>query len=132
MNWVWTGILAAMGAWQVNKIVIRYWGDWGTVWITPVIEEMLKTGGAFFFGANLILTHGMFGTIEAFYDLKTARRKGPAAALASFLGHLAFGIAANAGLIFHKSLWAALIYGVMGHLAWNVLVSLLVNKEGNA
>jgi len=129
MNWIWAGLFALGAAWQINKIIIKYWGDRGTVWVTPLLEEVLKTGGAFLFGADLILTHGLFGTIEAFYDLKTARRKGPPAALASFLGHLAFGVAANAGLIFHQSLWAAIIYGLLGHLAWNVLVSLLVNGK---
>lgn len=129
MNWLWAGILAAAAAWQINKIIIRCWGDWGTIWVTPFLEEILKTGGAFILGANLILTHGIFGTIEAFYDLKTSREKGAPAALASFVGHLAFGLAANFGLIFQQSLWAAFFYGIIGHLAWNVLVSLLVSSK---
>lgn len=129
MNWLWAGILAAAAAWQVNKIIVRYWGDGGTIWITPGVEEVLKTGGAFILGADVILTHGLFGAIEAVYDLKTARRKGPSAALASLLGHLVFGAAANAGFVFYQSLWAALIYGTMGHLAWNILVSLLAKKK---
>lgn len=93
------------------------------------MEELLKTGASFILGANLILTHGFFGFIEAVYDFKTSRKKGRSAALASLLGHLAFGIAANAGLVFYQSLWAAIIYGTMGHLAWNVLVYLMVKRN---
>lgn len=129
MSWLWAGIIAAAAAWQLNKIIVRHWGNWGTIWITPAVEEVLKTAGAFYLGADLILTHGLFGAIEAAYDLKTSRRRGFSAALASLLGHLAFGAAANAGLIFYQSLWAAFLYGTMGHLAWNVLVSLLVNRK---
>ncbi|MEL7568404.1 MAG: hypothetical protein AAGU27_26505 [Dehalobacterium sp.] len=129
MNWLWAGIFAAAAAWQTNKIIVRYRGDWGTVWITPAVEEFFKTGGAFILGADIILTHGLFGTIEAVYDLKTSRRKGPSAALASLLGHLAFGTAAQAGFAFYQSFWAALLYGTLGHLAWNILVSLLARKK---
>lgn len=129
MSWLWAGIFAAFAAWQINKIIVRLWGDGGTIWITPVVEELLKSGGAFVLGADLILTHGLFGTIEAAYDLKTSKKRGASAALASFLGHLAFGAAARAGFIFYQSFWAALIYGTLGHLGWNILVSLLADKK---
>lgn len=129
MNWLWAGIIAAVAAWQINKIIIKYWGDRGTIWITPGVEELLKTGASLILGADLIFTHGFFGFIEAVYDLKTSRKKGRSAALASLLGHLAFGTAANAGLVFYQSVWAAIIYGTMGHMAWNVLVSLMVKRK---
>ncbi|ATW26987.1 hypothetical protein [Candidatus Formimonas warabiya] len=129
MNWLWAGILAAVAAWQLNKIIVRFWGEWGTIWITPAVEETVKTTGAFVLGADLILTHGFFGAIEALYDLKTSRRRGFSAALASLLGHLVFGMAAQGAWTVYGSLFAAVAFGTMGHLAWNVLISMLTKRK---
>ncbi len=97
MNWLLAGILAATVAWQFNKIIVKYWGEWGTVWITPVLEEISKTVGAVLLNTDIILTQGLFGAIEALYDLKTSRRKGISAAVASLLGHTVFGTSAREG-----------------------------------
>lgn len=129
MNWLWAGIIAAAVAWQLNKIIVRFWGEWGTIWITPVVEETIKTTGAVVLGADIILTHGLFGTIEALYDLRTSPRKGISAALASLIGHSVFGLASQAGLMVYGSLYVAVISGTMGHLAWNVLISMLTNRN---
>lgn len=122
MNWIISGIISAVLAWVLNKKILHYWGDKGTVWVTPVVEEMLKTVAALVLGADIILTHGVFGTIEAVYDVNTAPKRGVSAALVSFWGHLMFGAAANIGYLLYGHVGSAILAGAILHLAWNVFI----------
>jgi len=125
MNWLWSGIFSAIGAWFLNKLVVKYWGWQGTVWVAPFVEEILKTGTALILHGDIVLSHGAFGAVEAVYDVNTSPQRGVSAALASFIGHLLFGFISQTGYFWRGgSFAAAVLLGSSVHVVWNLFVSL--------
>ena len=95
-----------------------------------VIEEVLKTYGGYFAG-QILLTHIIFGVVEAFIDIKNNGNKGVLPAIFSVLGHGAFGYIT----VTVYSLTGVLLYGILSgifsHIIYNTLVVGLVNNMHN-
>ncbi|MDT8902804.1 hypothetical protein [Anaeroselena agilis] len=119
MAYVLAVLMAAL-SFLLNRAALRIAGLQAVISWGPVIEEAAKTAPAFYLGADVLLTHVLFGVIEAGYDWRSGGGDGPAAALLSVAGHSLFG-ALTVGVIYLTgSLAAALALAVVAHVAWNV------------
>lgn len=99
------------------------WGDKAVTFGAPVTEEALKTFICAAMGANIILSHIVFGAVEAANDsIRHPGERGRLAALIGIISHGAFGAvtwaaARNQGSIFLGVAAASLI-----HVGWNSAV----------
>lgn len=91
MSYLVAGIFAASLAWVVNRLVIKYFGEYSIIWVIPLLEETIKTGVALLSGTSLVLTHGIFGCIEAIHDYYFSRKWGLVAGVSSVVSHLLYG-----------------------------------------
>lgn len=121
MSYVLAFLMAGL-SFLLNRAALRHVGAKAVITVSPAVEEALKTLPAFFLGADVLLTHALFGVIEAGYDGWTGGDNGPAAALLSVAGHGLFGLATTAVLFWGGSVFWALGGGIAAHLVWNVLV----------
>lgn len=122
VNSLATGVFAAAAVYPLNGWIAARAGTGGMVLLVPAVEEGAKTLPAVLLDCPIFLAHAAFGTVEAVYDTLVTRKTGIWAGLASFFGHLAFGLLTQR--VFQITGSAAL--GVLGaylvHLAWNWLV----------
>jgi hypothetical protein len=144
-----SALAAAIAAYIFNRVSRRLAGRTTVVFIAPGLEESFKTGAALLTGAPVLVTHIVFGAIEAVYDLVApppggraagalAERQavgwaGPAvtdqgmrragAAAASLGGHALFGSVTLvvAGMAGSWPVGVAAAYGL--HVGWNALVT---------
>lgn len=116
------GLLAAVASWLANGQIADRFGPRGIVYLVPAVEELSKTLLALAFNSSVFLSHAVFGTVEAVYDTLVTRKTGVWAGLASYLGHMAFGLI-TLGL-YRLSGYAliGLTGGYLAHLTWNWLV----------
>lgn len=112
---VLAGLLAAATARGILGLVGRDGGLTLTVLVAPVAEEVTKTGLALLLGADVFLTHVVFGGAELVADFSGGRGIWPglaALALHSLLGFVTAWFLAYAGV-------AAVAPAVMLHVLWN-------------
>ena len=112
--------LAAGGSFLLNRALLKLFGVQTIITLSPVLEEGLKTLFAYSFGADIFVTHTVFGLVEAVYDWVQTQGRILAAFL-SIAGHGLFGFvtvftAQAAGV--HIGLAA----GIVTHLLWNTLM----------
>lgn len=112
------GTIAALAAFLLNRYLVGRFGPETIVYITPIIEESLKTGLAVFFNTAILPVHIVFGLIEGIYDLKTSR-VGVAAGLLSLIWHTCFGLVT----IFLRTF--------MGHLGYGLIAAIFLHYLGN-
>jgi hypothetical protein len=120
MCYLWAGLLAALGAWFFNRLAVKHFGEVAIIWLIPWFEELLKTGTAYLGGADLVLTHGVFGLVEAIHDYAVSARWGLLAGLLGMVSHLFYG--AFTGVSFRlTSSWIISIFltGLL-HVLWNL------------
>lgn len=113
------GLSAAAFAYVVNRYLVNRFGANTIVFITPILEEGLKTGLAVFLGAAILPVHVVFGLVEGIYDLKTSR-VGIMAGLMSTIWHTVFG------------LLTVLVANLMGNLVYGLLAAIFVHYVGNS
>ena len=83
------GLAAAIFAYFINSKSLKYLGQGVVTYWAPVFEESLKTGFAIILGANIIISHGSFGAVEALYDIYKGRGNiAYLAGLTGFVSHL--------------------------------------------
>jgi len=128
LEFLWAGLLAAGLVWVVNRFILKANEKIKIMLVIPALEEGAKTGFAILFNAPVFLTHGVFGTVEAIFDVFTTRRKGIAAGVVSYLGHLIFGLLTYLGYKSLNSYWTGLIMAYLAHAFWNVLVMVEMRK----
>ena len=128
MDFLGAGLLAAGMVWVINRRILQSDEPWNIMFIIPAVEEVAKTGLAILFNGPILLTHGVFGTVEAVIDVFATRRKGIAAGMVSYLGHFLFGFLTILGQGYLGSIWAGLGLAYLAHAYWNVLV-VKVGKE---
>lgn len=129
MAYVLAVLMAAL-SFLLNRAALRFAGAKAVVTWGPALEEAAKTAPAVWLGADVLLTHALFGVVEAGYDLRTSPANGPAAALLSVAGHTLFGALTVAALYLTGSLALALGAGVAAHIAWNAaLIRLTAGRE---
>lgn len=118
------GSLAALGAWVINRLLVKRWGDAAVSVLVPVIEELLKTLLAFSLASSIFLSHFTFGIIEAIWDIKTNVR-GLKPGLMGIITHIVFGFITI--LVFQLTgfLSLAILLSIIAHITWN---SIIINK----
>lgn len=119
MAYVLAVLMAAL-SFLLNRAALKYVGVKAVVTCGPALEEAAKTVPAVYLGADVLLTHVLFGAIEGGYDWRTSPKHGPAAAMLSVAGHGLFGAVTVAALHLTGSLTLALGAGMAAHVAWNV------------
>lgn len=120
MTNVLAGLIALTLSFLINKYIFAKVNCRGVIiFISPFIEEILKTGLAYYLVNGLIITHLVFGLGEASFDL--FNNNNIAASLA-LLTHLLFGIFTFWLWKWSNSLIAAIILVVLVHIIWNYLI----------
>ncbi len=119
MAYVLAGLMAAL-SFLLNRTALKVVGLKTVITCSPVLEEAAKSCPAFYFGADILLTHVGFGAIEAGYDWYTSRKHGTAAAILSIFGHGLFGLVTVGTLALTGQFLLALSAGMVTHVAWNV------------
>lgn len=113
------GFAAALVAYILNRYLVNRFGSGTIVYLTPIIEEGVKTGFATILEAAIVPVHLIFGLIEGIYDLKTSRY-GITAGLMSVAWHAIFGLV---------TVW---LTRMLGNLAYGVLTAILLHFLGNS
>lgn len=115
------GILAAVVSWVFNgKILTIFDNNKAVIFIGPAIEELLKTGLALVLAAPLIISHAVFGLVEAIWEF-SIYKKGAVAGLLAVLSHLFYGFLTM--MVAEKvRIVIALIVAYTAHMLWNYLV----------
>ncbi len=121
MEFIAAGLFASITAFFLNRYVFAPAGRVGVVFLSPLFEEVLKTGYALILGASIVLSHAFFGALEAVLDLKVAK-KGKAAAGISFISHLVLGILTYYVYVMSSSLHIAIAAAALIHFLWNKIV----------
>lgn len=117
------GSLMAGLSFLVNKLLLRFIGSQSVITYSPIFEEMAKTLCSYYLNADILVTHVVFGSLEAGYDWFTSSssERGSLAALLSIVGHTLFGLVTVAVLSASNSIIGAIFLGVCLHLIWNVI-----------
>lgn len=109
----------------INRSLLRTLGPAVIISVSPAVEEAVKTLPAYFLGVDILLTHVIFGLLEAVYDGRRGKT-GWLAALSSVSGHGLFGLAT----VTMQHLTGAVAWGLIAawllHTGWNALA---VRKE---
>lgn len=118
------GALAALGAWGINCLMVKRWGDAAVSVMVPVVEEVLKTLLAFSLTSSIFLSHLTFGIIEAIWDIKSSVR-GLKPGLIGIITHIAFGLITILVWQLTGFLSLAILASIIAHITWN---STIINK----
>lgn len=113
------GGVAALLAYLINRYLVYRFGAETIIFLTPILEEGLKTGMALLFRTAILPVHIIFGIIEGYYDLKTSRL-GITAGILSIVWHTTFGLVTT------------FLPKIMGHLAYGVIGAILLHYLGNS
>ena len=116
------GCLMAGLSFLLNKLLLKYVGIKVVISYSPVVEEVSKTLCSYYLAADIIITHMIFGILEASYDWYQQRSKerGRIAALLSIAGHTLFGAVTVAAFKLSESIFLAITIAIAVHLIWNV------------
>lgn len=116
------GCLMAGLSFLLNKLLLKYMGMKVIISYSPVLEELTKTLCPYYLGADILVTHMIFGVLEAIYDWvkRENRERGAMAALLSMIGHTLFGIVTIAILNLSDSVFLGIFVASSVHLIWNV------------
>jgi len=91
--------------------------------VVPAIEEISKTLGAFFLGANILFTHMVFGAIEALYDgINSSKKIAMAASMASIATHTALGIISYYAFELTGNIGIAIVVSTLLHFTYNYFI----------
>ncbi|MGE5576171.1 MAG: hypothetical protein ACM3TT_03115 [Syntrophothermus sp.] len=115
-------VVAAAAALLINRLALRFWGTGVIVWLVPAVEEVTKTTVALIWHAPLLITHILFGAVEAVYDMATSPETGMVAGLLSVFGHALFGYTVVLGLRWFDSIFIGAAAGILLHILWNGVV----------
>ncbi|SFL88971.1 hypothetical protein [Pelosinus propionicus] len=116
------GCLMAALSFLLNKLLLKYVGIKAVISYSPVVEEVTKSLCSYYLAADILVTHVVFGMLEAGYDWYNAAdgQRGKWAALASIGGHTLFGCLTLFGLYISSSIWVAIFMASCVHVVWNV------------
>ncbi|SHK07834.1 hypothetical protein SAMN02745227_01453 [Anaerobranca californiensis DSM 14826] len=113
----------------LNNILYKYLHDYSTL-TAAIIEEILKTYGGYLI-AQILITHVIFGLVEAIIDVKNSGKKGIYPAIFSILGHGAFGYLTLTVFTLTENLFYSILSGIFAHIIYNSLVIGIVNNLTN-
>lgn len=129
MRFLIAGIVAAAVSWVGNRAAIKLMGTKAIAFLSPLLEELAKSGSAVILDSPMVLTHGVFGLIEALYDARHAGIRGIEAGLISILGHLFYGYITYQVLHKHNSFLFGIFAGYLIHMLWNIAAMKFAVKE---
>jgi len=114
------GVSSAFLAMALNTQLAKYSKMRAVIFAGPVVEEVLKTSAAAVLGGNLILSHFIFGTVEAVYDVrKKGDRRAAIAGILAVLSQTLFGSVTVLAWGYFKSLPAGIFVACALHAGWN-------------
>jgi hypothetical protein len=124
------GFMAALFSFFINKLALKSYGKMAVVALVPLLEEVIKSMTAFFTEAPLLLTHGVFGLVEAVHDVYGHKGQSFLPFFLSLGGHLVFGaitrfIYVSTGVLGYGILVAAAVHGI-----WNLSIITILSTEG--
>ncbi|NLT94969.1 MAG: hypothetical protein GXW85_05445 [Clostridia bacterium] len=114
-----SGTLAAIAAWFINRWLVNRWGDLAVMGMVPIIEEVLKTYAAILLGASIFYAHFAFGFLEAIWDMKV-NSNGFLPAVFSLVTHSFFGFL------------TIIIYNLSGFFTLGICLSIIVHGLWNS
>jgi len=116
------GCLMAGLSFLLNKLLLKYIGIKVVISYSPVVEELTKTLCSYYLAADILVTHIIFGVLEAGYDWlnRQNERRGTVAAVLSIVGHTLFGGITIFVFNLSSSIFIGMIVGIGVHLVWNV------------
>ena len=116
------GCLMAGLGFLLNKLLLKYIGMKVIVSYSPIVEEITKTLCSYYFAADILVTHIIFGVLEAVYDWfkRRSRERGAIAALSSIVGHTLFGVVTIGIFNLSDSIFLGIFVAGCIHLIWNV------------
>jgi hypothetical protein len=118
------GIVASLVCFTVNSYIMKAVGDKAVVIYIPAIEEIAKTSAAMALNGNLMLSHMVFGAIEALYDLYNSPKEySLTASLLSLVSHSVLGIITISAVSFFE--YPVLAVGISAtiHSLWNRFIT---------
>ena len=123
------GCLMAGLSFLLNRLLLKYIGSKVVISYSPVVEELTKTLCSYYLAADILVTHMVFGVLEAGYDWcnRRSRQRGMMAALLSIVGHALFGGITVFVFNLSNSIFIGIIAGISAHLIWNVTLIRLSN-----
>lgn len=116
------GCLMAGLSFLLNKLLLKYIGIKVVISYSPIVEELSKTLCSYYLSADILVTHIIFGILEACYDWYNRQngRRGRIAASLSILGHTLFGGVTIFAFKISDNILIGLLVGIGVHLVWNV------------
>jgi len=123
------GCLMAGLSFLLNRFLLKYIGIKVVISYSPVVEELTKTLCSYYLAADILVTHIIFGVLEAGYDWFNRQNGqcGTIAAVLSILGHTLFGGITVFIFNLSNSIYIGMIVGIGVHLVWNVTLIRLSN-----
>ncbi len=125
MKEILAGMVSALIAYILNRILIRRQKEKSIVYVIPLVEEVSKTIIGLLIRGNIIGVHFVFGIIEAIYDWFHTEEKKVAliAMVLSIVSHSIFGF-----ITYYIYLWTGwiglgIVGAVLGHIIWNYFIS---------
>ena len=123
------GCLMAGLSFLLNRILLKYIGIKVVISYSPVVEELTKTLCSYYLAADVLVTHIIFGVLEAGYDWFNRQngQRGIIAALLSIVGHTLFGGVTVFVFNLSNSIFIGMVAAISIHLIWNVTLIRLSN-----
>jgi len=118
------GCLMAGLSFLLNKLLLKYIGIKVVISYSPVMEELTKTLCSYYLSADILVTHVVFGILEAGYDWFNRQngQRGSIAALLSIVGHTLFGGITVFIFGHSNNIFIGILAGSSIHLVWNVVL----------
>lgn len=123
------GCLMAGLSFLLNRLLLKYIGINVVISYSPIVEELTKTLCSYYLAADILVTHVVFGVLEAGYDWFNRQngQRGTIAALLSIVGHTLFGGITVFVFNLSNSIFIGILTGIGVHLLWNVTLIRLSN-----
>mgnify|MGYP006271441115 FL=1 len=119
MTNILAGLVASTLSFIANRFIFSKLGLWTVIYLIPWSEELFKTVLAYHLGSDLIVTHSIFGLLEASLDLFNNNNL---AAVLALLTHLFFGILTFYFWRWSNNLIVSIAVVALVHTAWNYLI----------
>jgi len=124
------GSMAALLSYYISSKALKIAGEKVIIYLSPILEELFKTGFALVLKGKVFLSHTTFGVAEAVYDIwsndgTTAYWAG----LASIISHSVFGILTQYFIYRTGNSFFGIAIAVLIHIAWNYKVIKLKNHH---
>ena len=121
---LFAGLAASFAGFLINNRLLKLMGDRVLVTYIPLAEETVKTVAAVMFGADVVLTHMVFGVVEAVYDLfNSPPAHSFTASVLSMISHTLLGLTAYFTIKVSGSVVLAVLVSSVLHSLWNRIMT---------